>query len=227
MKNTIKLLAVIALFGGAVTASAQEYKSHEVANAPAFNSIEVSGGDVNVYFSQGEKHSFSINGPVKAVKATKIKVKNNTLIIDYNEPFFMGDDNDLSVYVTAPNINRIVVSGEADFESKTAFQGKDLTIKTLKNGEVSMKYLSVGQINIDAKSTSSVDLDYVEANLINVASQDRAEVELSGSTDQMKVLKKGMLAEIDTEKLIIKNTGNSGANAEQKVAQDGSVEFVF
>ncbi len=227
MKNTIKLLAVIALLGSVITLNAQEYKSREVPNAPSFTSIEVSGGDVNVFFSQGEKHSFSINGPAKAVKATKIKVKENTLLIDYNEPFFMGDDNDLNIYVTAPNVNRIVVSGEADFESKATFQGKDLTIKTHNNGEVSMKYLSVGQINIDAKGSSSVDLDFVEANLIRVSTQDRAEVELSGGTDQMEVLKKGMFAEIDTEKLNVRNVGNTAANATQKVAQDGSVEFVF
>lgn len=229
MKKIIKLLAVIVLLESAVYLWAQDYKTHEVSNAPAFTAIEVSGGDIDVFFSQGENHAFSISGPAKLVKATKIKVKENTLFINYNSPLFTGDDDDLKVYVSAPQINRITVSGEADFESKNGFQGQDLTVKTHQNGEVSMKNVSVNQINIDAKGSSSVDFDYVQAGKIRISSSDRAEVEISGQTGQMEVVKKGMFAEIDTKELNITNpAGANGANdGVSQVAKDGGVEFVF
>ena len=227
MKIT-KLVATIALLGGCVLVEAQEYKTREVSNAPAFSAIEVSGGDVNVYFSQGAGHAFAISGPAKLVKSTKIKVKDNTLFIEYNEPFFAGDDDDIVVRVTAPTLVRIRVSGEADFESKTPFQGQELTIKTRQNGEVSMENVSVSQVNLDAKGSSSIDIDYINANTIRVSSLDRAEVELSGTTDLFEVTKKGMFAEIDTKKLIAKQTG-AGENgiAGQVTKADGSVEFNF
>ena len=229
MKKITKLLAISILVGSFVSAGAQEYKTREVPNAPAFSAVEISGGDVNVYFSQGTGYAFSVNGPAKLVKAIKIKVKENTLFIEYNEPFFTGDDNDVAVYVTAPQLNRIAVSGEADFKSKTAFQGNELTIKTRQNGEVSMKNVTVGQVNIDSKGSSSVDIDYIEANKIRVSSLDRAEVELSGTTGQLEVVKKGMFAEIDTKKLITTRVagGNGGNGPSGQVAKDGSVEFVF
>ena len=185
---TIKKLGiVIALLGTFVSAQAQEYKTREVPNAPAFSAVEVSGGDVNVYFSQGKSHSFSVSGPAKLVKAIKIKVKENTLFIEYNEPFFTGDD-DVAVYVNAPQLNRVAVYGEADFESKNAFQGTELVIKTRQNGEVSMKHANVAQINVDSKGSSSVDLDYVEASNIRVSALDRAEVELAGTTERFEIL---------------------------------------
>ena len=212
--------------GAVMPLSAQEYKTREVPNAPAFSAIEISGGDVNVHFTQAEGYAFAISGPAKLVKATKIKVKENTLFIEYDEPFFTGDDNDVTVRVTAPKLTRIAVSGEADFECKTSFQGQELSIKTRQNGEVSMKNVAVAQINIDAKGSSSVDLDYVKANGIRVSSLDRAEVELSGHTEQFNIVKKGMFAEIDTEKLVATQTGSSTSVAGQ-VAKDGSVEFTF
>lgn len=228
MKKITKLLTVISLLGSFLPVGAQEYKTREVPNAPAFTAIEISGGDINVFFSQGEGYSFSINGPTKLVKATKVKVKENTLFIDYNEPFFVGDD-DLTMYVSAPQLNRISVSGEADFKSNNSFKGQELTIKTRQNGEVSMKNVAVNQVKIDSKGSSSVDLDYLETNKISVSALDRAEVELSGRTGQLEVIKKGMFAEIETEKLITTQTfGSNGTNSTSKqVDKDGSVEFVF
>lgn len=226
MKKITKLLVMLTLLGSFIPAAAQEYKTREVPNAPAFSAIEISGGDVNVYFTQGAEHAFAISGTAKLVKATKIKVKENTLFIEYNEPFFTGDDDDIAVRVTAPQLTRVAVSGEADFECKTPFQGQELFIKTRQNGEVSMKNATIGKINIDAKGSSSVDLDYVTAEKISVSSLDRAEVELSGNTNQLEVVKKGMFAEVDTEKLIAAQTG-SAASVSGQVAKDGSVEFTF
>jgi len=229
MKQLTKLIAIVALLGNVIPAAAQAYKTHEVSNAPAFSAIEISGGDINVYFSQGEGHSFTIHGPAKLVKATKVKVKENTLFVEYNPPFFTGDDDDVSLHVTAPQLNRIAVAGEADFESKTPFQGQELSIKTRQNGEASIKNATINQVNIDAKGSSSVDLDYIKATNIRISSQDRAEVELSGTTNQMEVVKKGMFAEIDTEKLTIlqPTEGTNTHGASGKVAKDGSVEFSF
>lgn len=226
MKKITKLFVMLTLLGSFIPAAAQEYKTREVPNAPAFSAIEISGGDVNVYFTQGAEHAFAISGPAKLVKATKIKVKENTLFIEYNEPFFTGDDDDISVRVTAPQLTRVAVSGEADFECKTPFQGQELFIKTRQNGEVSMKNATIGKITINAKGSSSVDLDYVTAEKISVSSLDRAEVELSGNTNQLEVVKKGMFAEVDTEKLIAAQTGNA-ASVSGQVAKDGSVEFSF
>lgn len=222
MKKIITLLTVLALFGAVVPVRAQ-HKTREVPNAPAFNAIEITGGDVNVYFSQGQGYAFSVNGPAKLVKAIKIKVKDNTLFIDYNQPFFTGDDDDVTVYVNAPELVSIAVAGEADFKTKTPFQGKDVVIKTRQNGEVSMKNVTVSQVKIDSKGSSSVDVDYINAQMIRVSSLDRAEVEISGTTGQMETIKKGMFAEIDTKKLITTMT----APATAQTAKDGSVEYVF
>lgn len=49
-----KLMVIFALLGSFVPVWAQEYKTREVPDAPAFPAIGVSGGDINVYFSQGE-----------------------------------------------------------------------------------------------------------------------------------------------------------------------------
>ena len=213
MKKMTKLTLLVVLFGSCVCVGAQEYKTREVPNAPAFSAIEVSGGDINVNFTQGASHAFAISGPAKLVKATKIKIKGNTLFIEYNEPFFTGDDNDVMVRVSAPQLVRIHVGGEADFESKAPFQGQDLTIKTRQNGEVSMKNVGANQVSIDAKGSSSVDLDYIQANKLRVSSLDRAEVEISGRTGQYEVVKKGMFAEIDTEKLVATQTATGASVA--------------
>ena len=228
MKKIARIVAIVSLLGSYVSVWAQEYKTREVPNAPAFSAIDVSGGDINVYFAQGTSHAFAISGPAKLVKATKIRVKDNTLFIEYNEPFFTGDDNDVTVRVTAPQLIRVHVAGEADFESKTPFQGQELTIKTRQNGEASMKNVSVSDVNLDAKGSSSIDIDYINASKIRVSSLDRAEVELSGTTGLFEVVKKGMFAEIDTEKLVATQTGVGGSSVAGQVTKtDGSVEFNF
>lgn len=226
MKKITKLLLIFALLGNSISVFAQTHTTHEVPNAPAFNAIAVSGGDINVFFTQGEGYAFTISGAAKLIKATKIKVKDNILIIDYNQPFFTADDNNITVYVNAPLLNEISVSGEADFKNQTPLQGQSLNIKTQKNGEVSLKNINIGQLKIETKGSSSVDIDYIEANKIIISSSDRSEVELSGTTGQLEILKKGMFTEIDTGKLLTTQMGNSKTNS-QKVNKDGSIEFVF
>lgn len=227
MKKIIKTLTIIAMLGSIVPALAQEYKTHEVPNAPAFSAIEVSGGDINVLFSQGASHAFAISGPAKLVKATKIKVKDNTLFIDYNQPFFTGDYDDITVSVQAPTLTRVAVTGEGDFKNQTAFSGQDLIIKTSKDGDVSLKNVNIGQVKIEAKGTSSVDIEYIEANKISVSALDRAEVEISGRTGQFDVINKGMFAEIDTKNLTATQMGGNTGTSNQKFNKDGSVEFNF
>ena len=222
MKKITIFTALLALLGTFIPVCAQEHQTKP------FSAIEVSGGDVNVYFQQGEGHSFSVSGPARLLKKLTVKTtKEGTLFVDYKEPFFTGDDDDVSVYVTAPQLSAVAVSGEADFKFKTAFQGQNLAIKTRQNGEVSMKGVNVGQVNIDAKGSSSVDLDYVEANKIRVSSQDRAEVEISGRTGQLEIANKGMFAEIDTEKLTATQTTQGASKTSQQVAADGSEVFTF
>lgn len=227
MKTTMKLLAVFALIGISISVNAQNYTNHEVANAPAFTSIDVRGGDVNVLFTQGETHSFSINGPEKLVKRTKIKINNNTIYVNYNEPFF-SKGGDVNVYVSAPQLNNITVAGKADFKVQTNLQGKELNINTFSNGEVSIRNLYADTININASGDSDIDLKFLTANTINVKSLGTSDVELSGTTNLFNVIDKGTLAEIDTEHLIITNTKGNGVNSSlQKVTSDGGVEYSF
>jgi len=213
-------------YGQANRTTREHHKILRGAIVNGVNRTLLGGGDVNVYFTQEEKHSFSVNGPAKLVKAVKIKVKENTLFIEYKEPFLVGDDGDLTIYVTAPALTRIRVAGEADFESKNLFKGKDLLIKTRQNGEVSMKNVTATNLTLDAKGSSSIDLDYVNAASLRVSSQDRAEVEVSGSTGNFEVVKKGMFAEIDTEKLVTTQTAD-GNKTSGKATKDGGVEFTF
>ena len=112
------------------------------------------------------------------------------------------------------------------FLTKSPFQGKELLIKTRVSGDVSMKYVTVPQLTLDAKGSSSIDLDYVEADVLRVSSQDRAEVEISGTTGQFEVVKKGMFTEIDTEKLITTQAA-AGRKTQGKATNDGGVEFTF
>lgn len=67
----------------------------------------------------------------------------------------------------------------------------------------------------------------MQANAIRVSSLDRAEVELSGNTAQFEIIKKGISAEIDTEKLIATQVGSAPATVANQTAKDGSVEFTF
>lgn len=119
-----KLTSLVVLLGSCVCVGAQEYKTREVPNAPAFSAIEVSGGDINVNFTQGASHAFAISGPAKLVKATKIKIKENTLFIEYNALFFTGDDNDVTVRVSAPQLVRFMLVGKLILSPKLPSRGR-------------------------------------------------------------------------------------------------------
>ena len=225
MRKITKILIGIALFG-CVTVNAQNHKTHEITDAPAFTAIEVNGGNINVLFSPGENYSFTISGPSKLLKATKVKVQNGTLIIDYDEPFFNFYNEDFNINVTAPSLTKITTSGDTYFKGKTYLRGKELNIKTYQNSKVSMKDVVVDNINIDTKDNSSVDLDYVGANLINISASKISKVNLSGRAEQVKILKQGVFAEINTEDLnIVNKTANNG-NTKQ-INKNGTVEFIF
>ena len=226
MKLLLKLCA-LAVFAGSVTAAnAQGYKTNTIANAPAFSAIEVSGNDVDVYFTQGEGYAFAVSGAENLLKKLSVKVKDNTLFIKYNAPFWV-DDNDVKVSVTAPELTAVSVLGNGDFECKTPYRGETLKISTGQDGEVSFKNAQISQLTITAKGTSSVDFDYIEADNIRIFTQNRPEVELAGTTGQLDVENRGR-AEIDTTKLTVTQpNATAGTQTVGKVAKDGSVEFSF
>ena len=226
MKLLLKLCALAVLAGSVTAASAQGYKTNTVPNAPAFSAVEVRGNDVDVYFTQGEGYAFSVSGAEKLLKKLSVKIKDSTLFIKYNGPLW-GDDNDVKVSVTAPQLTAVSVFGDGEFECKTPYRGQALKISTGQDGEVSFKNAVISQLTIEAKGTSSVDFDYIEADNIRIVTQNRPEVELAGTTGQLEVVNQGK-AEIDTAKLTVTQpVATAGNQAVGKVAQDGSVEFSF
>ena len=125
-----------------------------------FNAVKTSAS-IDVEISTGDAYSVSVEDDDNILQYIVTDVHNGTLTVDYKEGYSINNDH-AKVYVTAPSLDKLVVSGSADITT----QG------ILKNSrQIEMNIFGSG--NIKAQ---------VDAPVIDVSVSGSGNISLSGHT---------------------------------------------
>lgn len=121
----------------------------------SFTEISASSG-LDVYVTQGDKESVSVEADENLLKLIVTEVKGNELILKTKEN--IRSAKKLSVYVTLVNINEIDISSGCDFETRGVIQSEKLDIEVSSGADAKLE-LNVGDLSCSVSSGADAILN--------------------------------------------------------------------
>lgn len=197
------IVALVLAFAGAVGALAQNEQVSEVRKVDHFSSIRIKSV-ANVEFTQGDKYSLRLEGKEKWVKLTTTEVKNGYLVISFKKgEKSVKNINSLKLYVTAPTLEAVELTGVGSLECKEPLKLDDFTLRINGVGSAEVADLTCHRFTVSLNGVGdaevNVDCDYLKARMGGVGS-----LELRGSAGEADVSRSG-IGSLNTKRLKIKN----------------------
>ena len=146
----------------------------ETRNVSGFTSINA-GIAGTVYFTPGNDYKVEIHAQKNIIDAMNTRVSGGELKLEIDYRKHLGRHDRIEVYITAPDITGLTVSGSCDIKVMQLFQPQDLDLKISGSGAITIPDLQTSYLH--AKISGSGDV------IVNDGAADREKVEISGSGD--------------------------------------------
>ena len=143
----------------------------ELRKHSGFERIEISGSP-NVVYTQADTFGVRLEGPEKMVENMMTEVKDRTLFV-YNKGrvnlkvgfvnLNWGDKDDVTVYVSSPDLIGVRVSGSGDFVSNNQLDTDVMNIVLRGSGDVSFKDIICDVCTTELVGSGDIRIDYLNA----------------------------------------------------------------
>lgn len=177
-----------------------EDKVSETRSVSAFHSIEVESV-AEVYFTQSDTYSLRVEGEKKWVNQTKCTVKDGVLLITWAEKGkkTTKNVNGLSIYISAPDLQKVIFEGVGSFNCKSRLSLKDVKFDIQGVGSLNVADLHARNVKITLEGVGNgeltVDCDRLDASVEGVGS-----LTLSGKARSAHISKDG-IGSVSTRRL--------------------------
>lgn len=189
---TLSLFWACVNFGGCIEGSGKvQSETREIA---PFSGINV-GGSTDVFLTQGETQSLTIQAEDNILELIKTDVKGQELYIGSRKCF--NTNKTIKIFITIPVLRDVTISGSCDVKGADSFKCGDLSLKISGSGDIT---LNVDSDDMDISISGSGDID-LKGNAADMT------IRISGSG--------GLNAlDLQTEKItaIISGSGNCKVN---------------
>lgn len=176
-------------------------KVSETRSVSAFHSIEVESV-AGVYFTQSDTYSLRVEGEKKWVDLTKCTVKDGVLLITWAEKGkkkTTKNVNGLSIYISAPDLQKVIFEGVGSFNCKSRLSLKDVKFDIQGVGSLNVADLHARNVKITLEGVGNgeltVDCDRLDASVEGVGS-----LTLSGKARSAHISKDG-IGSVSTRRL--------------------------
>lgn len=175
-------------------------KVSETRSVSAFHSIELESV-ASVYFTQSDTYSLRVEGEKKWVNQTKCTVKDGVLLITWAEKGkkTTKNVNGLSIYISAPDLQKVIFEGVGSFNCKSSLSLKDVKFDIQGVGSLNVADLHARNVKITLEGVGNgeltVDCDRLDASVEGVGS-----LTLSGKARSAHISKDG-IGSVSTRRL--------------------------
>lgn len=185
--STFRSAALAALFIGASALTTLAQDGGQPRPVGAFEQVRASGA-INVVLRQGPAE-VRVDAPADVLAKVRTEVEGNTLKI-YREKsggFNFGKTEKVTVYVTAPRLTGVEVSGASDVKGASPISAEQFSIKASGASDVTLQ-LTAQQLTAHASGASDIRL---------TGRVERQQVHVSGASDYRAYELKSQHAQVD------------------------------
>lgn len=159
--------------GGVFCYSATGDQVIETRDVSNFSSIDLSM-DADVYFQQSNEYSVEVHASENLQDIIQTKVKGNRLSISLKNKKCLKGDSDVEVYVTAPDLSKLSISGTGTVYSLRQFNCSSLDVNISGSGELEFDSLACQDFSADISGSG-------EIYLMGTGTSDKQTIDISGS----------------------------------------------
>lgn len=149
----------------------------------------------DVHYSQSDTASVRVVGTKTAIEKLQISVEKGTLKIGQTRRsrlFNIGDDNDVDVYISSPDLTGVIIKGAGDFDVDGHLDTDNLTVTVKGAGDINLSDVICDAIDIEVAGAGDVSIGNLVCQRsslalrgvgdmdVNYESCDRAECRLMG-----------------------------------------------
>lgn len=155
-------------------------KQKKTVKVGSFRNIVITGSsDVVFRQSRNGKTTVWIEGTEEDINSTSVKASHGTLTVSNSGGSrFMGfsSGNDAKIYVEAPKLDAVTVTGSGDFDAKNMVKTSSLSIVVNGSGDVELSDISCHDLSVVVRGSGDVDID-------RAAVSHSADLSIAGSGD--------------------------------------------
>lgn len=205
MTKNVLVVAIVVLISVACSPLGAQNVSKEC-KVGEFTSINLQSVG-NIVFTQSANYSCRLDGPSEYVEKTQVNVKGQTLVISYKQK---QSDNikNLTIYVSAPDLNKVKIDGVGNFDAKEALKLKNITFELDGVGSCNVKNLRCDDLKLDVNGVGNMKMN-VDCRKINAKVNGVGNITLSGKADTA-ILRRNGVGDINNKKLKCENVSKSG-----------------
>lgn len=196
---TLGILTSCSCSGLNVKFSHTEAHAEEQRSLTGFDCIELLGS-LDIKYQQSDSFSVRVDAPVEILKKVVTRVEGDKLIVNMEGEgeminFGVPDGDNVTVYVTSPDLLGIALRGSGDFECQHLLDTDNLDIMLNGSGDIKFDDIICDQVNVSLVGSGDVELKHVKmlrsyVNLVgsgdvkvNYDNSGTVEANLTGSGD--------------------------------------------
>ena len=185
------LMTLVSFSGESIKSSGKDKK--EERKVADFSEITISIA-ADVELRQGSESKVVLEGDGDILENTKTKVSGDELIIKSDKTFNFGWNDEIKIYITTKNIEKISIAGSATINSKTKINAEKIKFQVSGSGKINIPELETthiegsisgsGRINIaGTKPSKRLDLSISGSGKFNSEKLqiEEADIKISGS----------------------------------------------
>ncbi|MFK8045608.1 MAG: head GIN domain-containing protein [Crocinitomicaceae bacterium] len=172
----------------------------------------------DIYYTQGDNQSVTIEAPTKLMEHISSTVFQNTLKLDLENDFCFSNKKAIKIFIVTPELNEIDIEGSGDFKIENLLTTENLKLKISGSGDFYADSLSVNIFNTSISGSGDIF-----ASGIDTMSQQTIKISGSGDIDLMGL-------PCSETSISISGSGdckvNSIDNLDVKISGSGEVRYV-
>ena len=167
-------------------------------NISGYNGIEMAF-DATVYYTQGDYYSLEIEAQENLMGYIETTVEGNDLVLREEHGVNFGKHDPIRIYITAPDIISLDISGSGTINVNQGWTGNDLSTTISGSGTIHIPNLQCNRISSDISGSGNIEINGGSCNYEDFT------ISGSGSIDMRMV-------ECDTSYSGISGSGDIYAN---------------
>ena len=160
-------LLLLAIMGTLVFTSCEKIKGEgpvitEIRNVGSFAGVDLRG-DATVHFSKGNDLKIELHGQQNVLEVLETYKSGTNLVIKYRNDIRLGRHDPVTIYLTAPDLNDLRISGSGDIFVTGDIVNNDMEMDISGSGNINMDKLKTGYLDANISGSGSVEIEGGEA----------------------------------------------------------------
>ncbi|MFP4042036.1 MAG: head GIN domain-containing protein [Bacteroidales bacterium] len=187
-----------------------------------------------VHLSQGDKESLTLEGDEETLEKIETTISDNTLKIKYKKPLFFGRNKDVTIHITAKQIEEINLAGSSELKAETNISSPRMRFVISGSGKINIDDLSTEDIEAVISGSGNIMVDgksQIKSTQLSISgSGDYIAQDLKSENLEAKISGSGKCKIFATENLKVHVSGsgkvyyNGKPVVNAKISGSGNVE---